>query len=115
RPVRRIAGEPLRPETKSLFGPLNHCSGGTHLGLADGARRLDIDNHSVLHIDQIVVGIGEKRLALGGRPSIGPPDRTGRRTSAEPRSPRRTLHRSASQGTPSPRGSLPPDRYASST
>ena len=37
RPVGGIAREPLRPEAESFFGPLNHRSGGTHLGLADGA------------------------------------------------------------------------------
>jgi hypothetical protein len=56
RPVGRIAREPLRPKTESCFGPLDHRSGGTHLGLADSARCLNIDDHAVLHVDQAVVG-----------------------------------------------------------
>src|SRR6516164_10503256 len=59
--IRRIGSEPFRLQTKTSLGPIDHRLGSTHLGLADGARGFDVDNHSELHIDKIVVGIGEKR------------------------------------------------------
>ncbi len=55
-----IAGQAFGLEAEALFGPLDHGAGGTDLGLADGARGLDIDNHSVIGIGQIIVGIGKE-------------------------------------------------------
>src|SRR6266542_967061 len=52
---------------------MDHRLGGADLGLANGARGLNVDNHSALHIDEIVVGISEKGRSahrtgpLGGR------------------------------------------------
>ena len=45
--------------------------------LSDGARRFDIDDHAVIGVDQIVIGIGEEGVSLVRR-SIAPPDRIAR-------------------------------------
>ena len=50
-----------------------HYARGADLRLANGARGLDVDNHPELHIDKIVIGVGEKGRSahrprpLGGR------------------------------------------------
>jgi hypothetical protein len=73
RSVGRIGSQPRGLQSQPLLGPVDHRLGGADLRLANGARRLDVDNHSKLHIDEIVIGVGEKRRSahrprpLGGR------------------------------------------------
>jgi hypothetical protein len=47
-----------------LFRSSNHRPRSTDLGLPDSARRFDVHNDPELHIDQVVVGAGEVRLAF---------------------------------------------------
>lgn len=49
-----------RGDEEALLRPVDHAALGGHLGLADSGRRLDIDDHCVLEIDQVVGGIGEE-------------------------------------------------------
>src|SRR5450756_1115000 len=55
RPVRGIPDKPLWLETKALFGPFDHGLCCANLGLANSTGRLDINDHSELHVDEIVV------------------------------------------------------------
>ena len=71
RSVGGISGKPLRLETEALFGSLDHGLCRANLGLADGAGGLDIDDDAELHVDQIVVGIGEECRALVSAGPLG--------------------------------------------
>src|SRR5262249_36564724 len=69
RTVGRIASKPLGLDVKALLGALDHSPGRAHLGLADGARRLDVHDDAGLHVNQIIVRVGkERRSAHGPRP-----------------------------------------------
>src|SRR5664280_532057 len=61
RTIGRITGEPLGLDTEALLGALNHGLARADFGLADGARGLHIHDDAELHINEIVVGIGEER------------------------------------------------------
>ena len=65
-PVSGISDKPLRLETKALFGPFNHGLCCAYLGLANGARSLDINDDTELHVDEIVVGVREECRPLVG-------------------------------------------------
>src|SRR6516164_6755770 len=73
RSVSAIGRQPLGLQSQPLLGPIDHRLGGVDLCLANGARGLYVDNHSELHIDEIVIGVGKKRRPahrsrpLGGR------------------------------------------------
>src|SRR5215475_1877182 len=60
-------------QAEALFGAANHRLRGADLRLANGARGLDVHNHPELHIDEIVIRVGEKGRSahrprpLGGR------------------------------------------------
>ena len=47
-PVSGIPGKPLGLEAKALLGSFDHCLRRTYLGLANGARRLNIDDDAEL-------------------------------------------------------------------
>ena len=49
-----VTGEALRVEIEALFATLDHPLGGRDLGLTHGGRGLDINNHGVIEIDQVV-------------------------------------------------------------
>src|SRR5947208_3588855 len=66
RSVGGIGGEPLRLETEALFSTLDHSARGIYLGLTDSPRCFDVHDHPVLHVDQVVVGIGEERRSFEG-------------------------------------------------
>ena len=67
-----VAYEPLGPEAKALLRPVDRAPLRAHLGLADGGGCLDIDDHCVLEIDEVVGGIGEEgALAACRSPARG--------------------------------------------
>ena len=47
--VSRIAREPFRLDVEALLGAFDQGLGGANLGLADGARRLDVHDDAELH------------------------------------------------------------------
>src|SRR6056297_3036769 len=47
--------------------PLQHGLGRSDLGLSDRPRRLDIDDHAMIRVGPVVVGIAEKCWPLAGR------------------------------------------------
>jgi hypothetical protein len=65
-PVGRIGSQPLGLDAEARFGALDHGPGGTHLGLPDGTRGFDIHDDAELHVDQVVVGVGEEGGAAHG-------------------------------------------------
>jgi hypothetical protein len=62
--------------------PLDHRLRRPNLGLPNGSRRLDVDDHAVVGVDQIIGGVGEEGMAFvrAGplRRRIGPGDELGR-------------------------------------
>src|SRR5579863_7048089 len=64
RTVCSVGGKPLRLETKSLLGSLNHSLCRPDLGLTNGAGCLDINDHAELHVDEIVVRVSEESRSL---------------------------------------------------
>ena len=50
RSVGGIPDKPLRPETKALLRPLDHCLCRADLGLANGAGSFDIKDDAELHV-----------------------------------------------------------------
>src|SRR3984885_5362618 len=73
RAIGGVSRQPCGLDAKADFGPLDHGLRGADLGLPDGARGFDIHDNPKLHVDQIVVGVGEEcrpsqRVGpLGGR------------------------------------------------
>ena len=61
RPLGRIRRQPLRLQAEALLGPVDHGLGRAHLGLADGAGSFHIHDDAELHVDQVVVSVGEER------------------------------------------------------
>jgi hypothetical protein len=64
-----VGGQECGLDAEARLGSLQHCARRSDLGLPNGPRRLDVDDHTVVGVDQIVGG---------GRLSIGPPDRIAR-------------------------------------
>jgi len=59
-------------EGEVLCGPPDHALGGEHFCLPDRCGWLNIDNDRILHIDQIVRGVGKERVpAVGAGPACG--------------------------------------------
>jgi Class-II DAHP synthetase family len=54
-----IVGEPFGLDAEALFCAFDH-----RLGLPDGTRGFHIHDDAELHVDQIVIGIGEERRTL---------------------------------------------------
>ena len=44
--------------------PLDHRLRRPNLGLPNGSRRLDVDDHAVVGVDQIIGGVGEEGMPL---------------------------------------------------
>ena len=62
--VSGIGHQLLGPQAEALLRALDHPALGGHLGLAHRGCRLDIDDHRMVEVDQIVGGVGvEGRLA----------------------------------------------------
>src|SRR5215469_3933032 len=72
-PIGRVRHEALGFQTEPLFGALDHRPGGSDLVVGAGWRRLDIDDHGVLDVDQIVQPVAELYALVG----LGRPCRTG--------------------------------------
>jgi hypothetical protein len=66
RPVSGIGRKPIRLEAEALYGPLDHGLRRADLGWTNGAGRLDVDDDTELHVDEIVVGVSSDWI---GRPS----------------------------------------------
>ena len=70
-PVSGIPGKPLRLEAKALLCSFDHCPHRSDLGLANGAGRLDINDDAELHVDEIIVGVGEECWSLVNSGPLG--------------------------------------------
>jgi hypothetical protein len=70
-----IGRQPIWLQIKAFFGAFDHHLGGRDLVIGARWRRLDIDNHCVLDVDQIVQPVAELdalvRLRRPGRVAIG--------------------------------------------
>ena len=64
RTIRTVGGQPLRIEPEAILAAFDHRACRTDLGLADRAARLDVDDDGMVHVDQVVGGVGEERVAL---------------------------------------------------
>ena len=59
-----VGNEPLGPDMEALLRSLDHSALSGHFGLSHRGRRLDIDDHRVIEVDQVVGAVGiEGRLA----------------------------------------------------
>jgi hypothetical protein len=59
-------------ESEVVCGPLDHAFGGENFRLPDRRGRLNVENDRILHIDQIVGGVGKESLsAMGTGPACG--------------------------------------------
>ena len=64
-----IAGDMVRRQAEAAFRPFDHGLGGVHLLGDPGRRRLDIKDHRMVHVDQVVQAVAEHHLvATPGRP-----------------------------------------------
>ena len=63
RAVGAVCGQGDGLYAKAGLGPLQHCT-RSDFRLTNGPRRLDVDNHAMLGIDQVVIGIGEEGVSL---------------------------------------------------
>jgi hypothetical protein len=61
---RRTFKSGRRLYAKAGLRPLKHRSSRPNLGLPNGPRRLDVDDHTVVGVDQIVGGVGEESMPL---------------------------------------------------
>ena len=96
-------GDQARRGDIELFGrAIDHCLGRADFGLANGCRRLDVHDHRVLQIDEIVVGVGVERQECCPPPYSGPPDLSARSTSARPASRRRSCGHPEPKDIPRP-------------
>ena len=59
-----VGDEIIRLQAEALFRALQHRSRSADLGLPDGARCFDVDDHSVIRIDQIIGRVGEEGVAF---------------------------------------------------
>ncbi len=50
-----VGDEIIRLQAETLFRALQHRSRSADLGLPDGACRFDVDNHSLIRVDQIIL------------------------------------------------------------
>jgi hypothetical protein len=75
--VSRVRDQAFGMEIKLLFDPLQHRLCRPDFGLSDRSGRLDIDDHTVICVDQIVVGIAKEcwpfacGCPLAGRVGMG--------------------------------------------
>ena len=78
RAIGAVGGQPLRLEAEAILGALDHGACRADLGLADRTARLDIDDDGMVHVDQVVGGVGEEGVPLQRagplRRRIGPRD-----------------------------------------
>src|SRR5262245_61141832 len=77
RSIGRVRRKTLALQAEAFLGAAVHRLRRADLRLTNGARGLDVDDHSELHIDEIVVGVGEKRRSSHRTGPLG--SRVGRR------------------------------------
>src|SRR5437763_1019248 len=77
-PVSGISDKPLRLEAEALLCSIDHGFCGADLGLANGARGLDINDNAELHVNEIVVGVSEECRPPCALRSTGPQDQMAR-------------------------------------
>ena len=58
--VGAVGDQPLGVEAEAVHRAVDHGARGADLRLADGARRLDVDDDRIVGVDQIVGRIGEE-------------------------------------------------------
>src|SRR5580692_6584409 len=71
RSVCGIRGEPLRLEAEALLCSFEHGLRRTNLGLANGARGLDVNDDAELDVDEVIVGVSEECRALMSSGPLG--------------------------------------------
>jgi hypothetical protein len=70
RAVAGVRRQPLGPEAEPLARSVQHPPLRGHLGLAHRGRRLDVHDHRVVEVDQIVGAVGEEgESAIGAGPA----------------------------------------------
>src|SRR5881397_528408 len=73
RPIGRVRFKPFGLQAETLLGASDHRLGCANLRLANSPRGLDIDDDAELYINEVIVGVSEKRRPshcsgpLGGR------------------------------------------------
>ena len=70
-PVSGIGHEPFWLETKAALCSLDHGLRRADFGLADGPGRLNVNDDAELHIDEIVVRVGEECRSLVSSDPLG--------------------------------------------
>src|SRR3954467_8802703 len=63
RAIGGIGGETPGGKIKAVTSSRDHGFGGSDFGLAYGSRGLDINDHGVIEINQVVGGVGKEREA----------------------------------------------------
>src|SRR5262245_16628877 len=77
RSIGRVRRKTLGLQAEAFLGTADQRLRRADLRLTNGARGLDVDDHSELHIDEVVVGVGEKRRSSHRAGPLG--SRVGRR------------------------------------
>ena len=65
RPVGRVGGKPLRLQTEALLRSIQHGLGCGNFIVGASRRRLDIHNHGVLDVDEVVQPIAKLHALVG--------------------------------------------------
>src|SRR5438270_464658 len=71
RTIGGIGRESLGLETEALLRSFDHGLRRTDLGLANGARGLNVNDDTELHVDEVIVGISEECRALVSSGPLG--------------------------------------------
>ena len=64
RTVGAVGGQECGLYAEARLGSLQHCPRRSDFRLSDGARGFDIDDHTMVGVDQVVIGIGEEGVSL---------------------------------------------------
>src|ERR1700730_13874912 len=65
RPIGCVRGEPPRPQIEALFCSIQHRLGRGNFIVGASRRRLDIDDHGILDVDEVVQPISELHALVG--------------------------------------------------
>ncbi len=72
RAVGDVGGDPIRYEVEALLHPIEHVLRRIDLFRDPCRRRIDIDDHAVQQVDQVIDAVGELHLmATACRPRCG--------------------------------------------
>ena len=64
RPVGAVDGQRRRLCAEARLGSLKHCPRRSDFRLSDGTRGFDVDDHAMISVDQVIVGVGEEGVSL---------------------------------------------------